>query len=366
MSTAPSKNDTETAGRVGRRKRKRATAAIESHFPNGLEQADPTEAVRKMAQTMLGQRLPSERDLAAMLRISRPHLRSILLHLQKEGLVEARPKSGTYVVDTGAARLRRVLLLIDSDLKLGDDPFFLSLLDSLQRSVQDAGARCLIERTNGDLDRRPALEDSAITIGLAGHSLIANQRPNDPPMVGLLLDSHARPGRRASIFQLDDQGAGSDAAKILIAAGCRDILFLGRQNIPASRERLAGVEEAAAEAGAEVRLVSCHLNYADGLRLGQELDLSGPKGKKGVITTNDWLALGLRTGLRHRQDPGERDLPIVSFDGLSVAADPSLKIMSLAVPIEEITTDAVAELQRLHGSPAAKGRVIRYPLLAPS
>src|SRR5579884_2428589 len=197
MSTTPSKNAAEPA-ELRRRRRKRAAEMPENPLPDDLAQADPVAAVRRLAQQMVGKRLPSERDLAARLRISRPRLRSILTDLQKEGLVEAHPKSGTYVVDTSSG-LRRVLLLIDSNLKLSDDPFFLSLVDSLQRSVQEAGARCMIERINGQ-DRRPAPEDCAITLGLAGHDLIGSLRPTDPPLVALLLDSRTRPGRRASVF----------------------------------------------------------------------------------------------------------------------------------------------------------------------
>lgn len=364
MSTASGKNASEPTELRARRMRKRSVEVVERQFTEGIDQADPVAAVRKLAQQMVGKRLPSERDLASRLRISRPHLRSILTLLQKEGLVEARPKSGTYVVDT-ASGLRRVLLVIDSNLKLSDDPFFLSLVDSLQRSIQDTGARCLIERTNGP-ENRPELDDPAVTLGLAGHGLIASRRPNDHPMVGLLLDSRTRPGHRASVFQLEDQNAGIDAARILIAKGCTEIVFLGRQDIPASRERFAGVEEIAGEAGVSVRFISCHLNYADGLKQGREMKPAVPKGRLGVVTTNDWLALGLRSGLREQEDSARREIPIVSFDGLAVTADPSLGIESLAVPIDEIAADAVAELQRLQRSPAAKGRVIRYPLFNPA
>ncbi len=356
--TAPGKEIGQSVNRRARRSSRRSAETLESQFPEAFELTDPVAAVRRLAQQMIGQRLPSERDLAARLRISRPQLRSVLALLQKEGLVEARAKSGTYVVDLGSG-LRRVLLVIDSDLKLSDDPFFLSLVDGLQRSIQEAGARCLIERTNG-AEHHAALEDGAITLGLAGASLIAAQHPNDPPVVGLFLECRA--GHRASVFQLDDRAAGSDAAQILLARGCREIVFLGREDIPASRERLAGASEAAAAAGASLRLVSCHLNYAAGLKLGRDLELSARDGLLGIIATNDWLALGLRTGLRHREDSMLRDVPIVSFDGLAVTADPSLGIQSLAIPIAEIATDAVAELQRLQRSPAAIGRVIRYSL----
>jgi hypothetical protein len=52
----------------------------------------------------------------------------------------------------------------------------------------------------------------------------------------------------------------------------------------------------------------------------------------------------------------------MSFDGLAAVSDPLLGIESLAIPIEEIAQDAVAELQRLRRSPAASGRIIRYRL----
>jgi len=323
--------------------------------------ADPVEAVRQLAQQMVGQRLPSERDLAAHLQISRPYLRSILALLQKEGLVEARPKSGTYVVDGRSDRLHRIVLLIDGDLKLGDDPFIVSFVDRLQRSIQEAGGRCLIERTDGQ-SHRPSLEDGVLTLGLAGHTLITGQRTDSPPMVGLLLDGQTRPNHRASIFQLEDREAGRTAAGILLGRGCRELVFLGRRDIPASRERLEGVEEAAGENGAFFRYIGCHLNYGEGLRLGREIDLGVERSPLGIVANNDWLALGFRTGLRDRAVPAQREVPIVSFDGLPVTADPTLDITSLAVPIHEIAADAVAELQRLQRSQGATGRVIRYAL----
>jgi len=314
-----------------------------------------------MALQMVGQRLPSERDLAARLQISRPSLRAILAQLQKEGLVEARPKSGTYVVDQRPSRLHRIALLIDADLKLGDDPFIVSVVDTLQRSIQAVGARCVIERTHGE-GPHSVVEDGILTLGMAGHDLVAMQRADGPPLVGLFLDAGTRPNRRASIFQLEDREAGYDAAKHLLQRGVRDIVFLGRRDIPASQERLSGAEAAAVEVGATFRLISCHLNYPDGLRLGRQIDLPDSDTPLGVVATNDWLALGFRTGLRDRHIPAERNVHIASFDGLAVTADPSLDITSLAVPIQEIAADAVAELQRLQRSPAATGRVIRYSL----
>ena len=51
-----------------------------------------------------GERLPSERDLAERLGVSRPSLRDALSVLQERGLIEARANSGVFVTDvTGSA-----------------------------------------------------------------------------------------------------------------------------------------------------------------------------------------------------------------------------------------------------------------------
>jgi DNA-binding FadR family transcriptional regulator len=52
----------------------------------------------------VGQRLPSERDLAAQLGVSRPSLREALIALELEGMVEVRVGSGIWVTASSAER----------------------------------------------------------------------------------------------------------------------------------------------------------------------------------------------------------------------------------------------------------------------
>jgi GntR family transcriptional repressor for pyruvate dehydrogenase complex len=51
-------------------------------------------------QFAVGERLPPERELAALHAVSRPTVREALIALELDGLIEARPGSGVYVIAT--------------------------------------------------------------------------------------------------------------------------------------------------------------------------------------------------------------------------------------------------------------------------
>lgn len=327
-----------------------------------IQPADPTEKstrLRQLVKQLAGQRLPGERELASHLAISRSSLRMLLTDLEAEGLVRRQQGSGTYAVDLHAIWLGTVVLLIDEELKLGDDPFFSQLVECLQSHLQAEGIRCRIERVNNGWEFHD-LKDGVITIGEAGKAVLAQLPDNAPPIVGLLLDTKLPTTAPVSLFQLADHAAGIEVAQRLLDLQCRRVLFVGRRDIAATSERLRGAEEAVADVRAQLQFISCPLNYTAGLRLGRELELRDSDGPVGIIASNDWLALGLRAGLSSRQI----DHPhIVSFDGLPITADPLLHIESLMVPLDTIAVDAIAELRRLYLPPTFPGRVVRYSFL---
>ena len=61
-----------------------------------------------------GARLPPERDLARMLKVSRPSVREALIALEVEGYVDVRVGSGVYVSHAGGSRGRPTRLPADS------------------------------------------------------------------------------------------------------------------------------------------------------------------------------------------------------------------------------------------------------------
>src|SRR5579885_1326597 len=78
--------------------------------------ADQLSALIAAGEFPRGSRLPSERDLAAQLGVSRPSVREALIALEVEGKVDVRVGSGIYV-----AR-RRPAAAIDPD-RQGQGPF---------------------------------------------------------------------------------------------------------------------------------------------------------------------------------------------------------------------------------------------------
>ena len=347
-------------------------------LPSGLNHAAhplrraALESLRLLTLEMAGRKLPGERELALRLNISRQHLRILLDALESEGIVERRQGSGTYAVERRDREVSHVGLLIDSRLKLGNDPFFSLLTERLQLCLQAADIHCVVERVDGT--KRPRfVGDGMISLGLGGLHALGRLRADDPPAVSVAEEPGVRQNLEGiSLLLTDDRAAGLAAGRRLLESGCSRLLFFGRESLPVSRARWEGVQSAAQEppdeAGnpivspAEAQIFDCPMNYGAGRAAAIEITeryRGLPTDDIGLVAANDWLAVGLRAGfagvdsrLRHR--------PLVSFDGLPIADDPALEIQSLKFPISLIAEDALAELRRLMRH--RTGRVIRYAM----
>jgi len=319
------------------------------------------EAIEGLVRRMRGRRLMPERELAKQHGISRPRLRAILADLERRGLVARRQGSGTYALEDGTSVVSDVALLVDARLKLRDDPFFSAIVERLQLVCQTEGIRCTLERITPG--QRPViLEDGIFAVGMAAREVLEGLGRKDVPAVGLFVRAKPAPGARVALLDLDDRAGGRAACEILVAAGCRQLVYVGGRQVPASASRLAGAAEVAAQTGLKLKVIESGMNYAEGLTHATRLRFSGNGRKLGVIAGNDWLALGLHTGLMTRGPRMRGRVEIVSFDGLPITADPSLRIRSLAAPIDTMAADAVAELRRLAAAPVSCGREISYPL----
>ncbi|MBP6678657.1 MAG: FadR family transcriptional regulator [Paracoccus sp.] len=164
-----------------------------------LSDSRPRRQYRQVADQILqlaaarglgaGQRLPSERDLAELLSVSRPSLREALIALEVEGHVEIRMGSGIYL----GSGTDRVLLRADAEGPL-------ELLEArciLEGAIAEEVARHvtpeLLRRLDDNLRQMAAaMDDTPLAIGIDGafHEIVASG-----------LDNSVLSGLSAQMFQ---------------------------------------------------------------------------------------------------------------------------------------------------------------------
>lgn len=324
-------------------------------------------SIERLARQRPGRKLPGERELAEQFAISRARVRLALDELEATGVVTRRQGSGTYAADTDAgANVRSISLLVDARLRLGDDPFFSTVVERVQQACQAEAIRCALARVGTKGSSSPVTwpeDDGIIGIGLAAGPLLSTLGRDAVPAVGLFVGDTVRSSRgRVSVLDLDDHDAGAHAIELLHQRGCRRIHFVGHSDIPASSRRLAGAREAAAALKLSIRPIEAGMNAAAGIGAVESLPSSNGDAPLGVIAANDWVALGVHTGLSAASPQRRRAVEIVSFDGLPIVAEPSLAIRSLAAPLDVMARDAIAELRRLAANTTAWGRSVTYPM----
>ncbi|MEE4216487.1 MAG: FadR/GntR family transcriptional regulator [Xanthomonadales bacterium] len=71
-----------------------------------LQIAEQLAAPIRSGELARGEKLPSERELASQLSVSRPTIREAITTLEVMGMVEVRPGSGVYVRDSGSSLMQ--------------------------------------------------------------------------------------------------------------------------------------------------------------------------------------------------------------------------------------------------------------------
>src|SRR5438445_3532087 len=131
--------------------------------------ADQIRALIQQGRFRPGTRLPTERELAQQLRVSRPSVREALIALEIEGSVEVRMGAGVYV---GKVSDRPASSLADS---LGDSPIELMHARVMLEGEVIVQA-CARMTPQGLADIRQAFEDMRDAIAARRSGLEADRR----------------------------------------------------------------------------------------------------------------------------------------------------------------------------------------------
>lgn len=118
-----------------------------------------------------GQRLPTEKELAEALQISRPTLREALTVLEAMGHIEIRPREGSFVRATAPAGLGEpVLTMLESNPEKIFDLF------EVRRWIDPEGAALAAERaTDREIAQLQEYLERAKALVAAGHSIFSRE-----------------------------------------------------------------------------------------------------------------------------------------------------------------------------------------------
>lgn len=184
-------------------------------------------------------------------------------------------------------------------------------------------------------------------------------------------------GRRRGVPVVvpDELEAGRAAARLLLAAGHREIHLVGAGPTPddvpeggvAAAERLAGILEVLGEAGLEPASGRLHAAWhpPEGYEaMHAVLDLPCPAGRApGVVTFNDRLAMGVYQAVQERGLVVPDDVGVVSFDDHPIADWLRPGLTTFAIPHHELGRRAVhLLLDAVESGPPARALTHRVPM----
>lgn len=225
--------------------------------------ADQLRALIDSGEYAVGDRLPTERELAEQLKVSRPTVREALIALEVEGRVRIRVGSGIYVIEpAGSAAALSSATVIEGPFEL------LGAREFLEGAIAEQAARVArpedIERIDASLLAMQNVEhpgDASMIHDRAFHVAVAGCLGNAVlvRVVGELFDQRLNPyfAKLAHYFEnsrswraaLDEHRAVRDAIVARDPARARDAM---RDHLARSQERFAqnfGTEDAASSSG---------------------------------------------------------------------------------------------------------------------
>lgn len=191
-------------------------------------------------------------------------------------------------------------------------------------------------------------EATIILSGSPPSSFVDLARRNGQPLIVL-----GRSETGADDVNIDNEGAGREAARFFLAGGHRRLAFAGAlSRTPTTVEREYGFRQEAELHGAAVMIGNgSNSNYAGGQEAAQQL-FSGETRPDAVFCVNDLVAFGLIDyARRHTRMSIPDDLSVIGFDDIPEAAWDAYNLTTFKQDASVMAAHAVALLDRREADP---------------
>ncbi len=229
-----------------------------------------------------------------------------------------------------------------------DNPLFMEIFDLFTRRLQQHGRRPLLANLSGGARTDVAL-DMLLKYSVDGVIVASSTLPlrftEQCAEAGMpVVQAFGRPGRSIAdnIVGCDNLQGGRLAGDMLRDRGYRNIAFLGGpQGATSTEDRLRGLRESLAIAD----LAPCAIVYGHsycheaGFTLMKQLLRNG--GIDAVFCGDDVLAMGAIDACRDAGIAVPRDIGVIGFNNMAMAAWPAYNLTTIHQPVADIIVTAV-------------------------
>jgi LacI family transcriptional regulator len=288
------------------------------------------------------------RDVADLAGVSTATVSRVL-----SGTPEARPATRQRVLDaareldyrpSGIARSLKLRTTGTFGLIVTDilNPFFPELVRAIEDAAREHGYAVLLGNGDEDPDREAAYLEllarrrvDGLLVASGGLSERHGRWLRNAPIPVVLVNCELADGSRPAVLT-DNRAAARLAAEHVLGLGHRHVGHItGRPTNAATAERIAGIRDAFAAAGAapDALAVAEGDDHVAGGERAMSLLLGSPTPPTAVLCYNDLTAIGAIRAVRGRGLGVPADVSVVGFDDIDLAAyvDPPLTTVSQAI-----------------------------------
>ena len=306
-----------------------------------------------------GERMESENRLSEEFGYSRQTVRQALSVLEREGLIERRRGSGTYISTESRRPARGSNVAIVTTYI--SDYIFPTIIRGIEETLTGAGYSLTLGVTNNHVEDESRILQSLISRKIDGVIVEGTKTAFPNPNVELyrklqkmgvpvvFFNSYYRDLTDAVYVVTDDKKAGRQAGELLLSKGCRELGGVFKSDGMQGHGRHAGFSEGLIRNGCSIS-DDCVVWYttAERSRLfrpdNRDYMFERLRGCDGIVCYNDQIAYGAIDLLTSRGVRVPEDVLVTGFDNSSVSEYSPVKITSFAHPKDEMGRIAANKL----------------------
>lgn len=321
-----------------------------------------------------GDRLPSFAEFRAQHGAAISTVEKVLTALEREGLIERRQGSGTFVSERKHSLTGNIGFIggaVYFDKERG--PFNRLLVEGVQQAIEERQQHLLYLGNKTSLQQNAAAKvDGVLLGGVADPAGVLALLPADLPRVSML---HNVEG--AASVVADDYGGARLAVRHLLELGHRRIACLMEERPLVARQRFYGYHDALLEAGIaanprwirrtgpKTKIKETAQPYLEWARRHMRDWLKNGWKKTrctAILAQNEVAAIGVMQILQEAKIQVPQDVSVIGFDGTEICDLVSPRLCAMQLPLAQIGTKAVEMLNRQIAGEDAEAQTIVLPL----